>query len=829
MQRVKFGMCVCLKNWVGCLAGSLLLAALKNSAVVAAEFDSGFVADFGGSGALKSDLEAMLHEQDVGPGRYLVEISLNRDYFAQRDLSFVPGDKGLKACLPQALLTEMGVKLPPLQAPGIDEQCLDLPGLVQGASVNFDSRQLRLDISVPQIAMNRDARGYVASEEWDSGVNAGFLNYQFSGSQSRNPQRNAANYYLYLNGGLNLGDWRLRSSSSYRKDGTWERAASYVQRDLPGTLGSLTLGESVTPGDTFQSVPFRGVQLASDTQMLPDSLQGYAPVIHGVAQSQARVEVRQHGYSLYSTFVSPGPFEIRDLNAASGSGDLEVIITEADGSERRFIQPYATLGNLLRDGTWRYSLSAGQYHEPGSQVEQPTFTQASLAYGMPRDYTLSLGGLLGEGYRAYQVGVGKGLGTFGALSLDVTQAMTDTPLGSLSGQSYGLRYGKAFATGTNLRFAGYRYSTPGYRDFSEAVSQSTWDGDHDADGRYRRVSRRSRLEANLSQAFADSTSLYLNLSQQDYWNSSRQQRQVQFGVSGQVQRVNLSLYASKSLSASDNEGVQLGLTLSFPLGRHNASVSLERNADGSHDQRLGLSGLAGDYHNLNYNLDMLRSEHSANTGSASVGYRAPWANLNAGLSSSSAYKTANVGISGSVLAHAGGVQLGQSLGETMALVEVKDTPNVGVNNAPGTFTDAKGYSLVPYVQPYRRNRISLDTSKLDANTDIDSGVSTVTPRRGAVVLARFKARHTEKVLASVTLPGGAVVPFGAAVLDAAGHKVNAVGPMGQVLLAVGESRDFRLVWGTAASQQCAVTLDLQQTREQEGFKLANLRCAPLGH
>ncbi|WP_159426429.1 FimD/PapC C-terminal domain-containing protein [Pseudomonas sp. Os17] len=73
------------------------------------------------------------------------------------------------------------------------------------------------------------------------------------------------------------------------------------------------------------------------------------------------------------------------------------------------------------------------------------------------------------------------------------------------------------------------------------------------------------------------------------------------------------------------------------------------------------------------------------------------------------------------------------------------------------------------------------------------------------------------------------MPFGAAVLDAAGHKVNAVGPMGQVLLAVGESRDFRLVWGTAASQQCAFTLDLQQTREQEGFKLANLRCAPLGH
>ncbi len=820
---------VYLRALSGCLVGSLLLTTLKSNQLFAAEFDTGFVADFGDGTALKSDLEAMLHEQEVGPGSYLVGITLNRDYFGQREVSFVRAGPDLKACLPQALLVEMGVKLAPRKDSPGDQHCLDLPTLVEGATVRFDSRQLKLDISVPQIAMNRDARGYVAPEEWDSGINAGFLNYQFSGSQSKSRQRSAANYNLYLNGGLNLGEWRLRSSSSYRKDGTWERAATYVQRDLPGTFGNLTLGESVTPGDTFQSVPFRGVQVASDTQMLPDSLQGYAPVIHGVAQTQARVEVRQHGYSLYSTFVTPGPFEIRDLNAASGSGDLEVIITEADGSERRFIQPYATLGNLLRDGTWRYSVTAGQYHEPTALIDQPTFTQVSLAYGLPRDYTLSLGGLLGEGYRAYQVGVGKGLGSLGALSLDATQALTDTRQESVSGQSYGLRYGKAFAGGTNLRFAGYRYSTPGYRDFSEVVSQGSWRSDGGASGGYRRVSRRSRLEANISQTLADSTSLYLNLSQQDYWNSSRQQRQLQFGVSGQVQRVNLSLYASKSLSDSDNEGVQVGLTLSFPLGRQNASVSLERNADGSNDQRLGLSGLAGDYNQLNYNLDMQRSERSANTGSASAGYRAPWANLSAGLSSSSAYKTVNVGMSGSVLAHGGGVQLGQSLGETMALVEVKDTPDVGVNNAPGTFTNAKGYSLVPYVQPYRRNRISLDTSKLDANTDIDSGVGTVTPRRGAVVLAQFNARHTQKVLATIALPDGTLVPFGSAVLDAAGQRVNAVGPMGQVLLSVGESTDFRLVWGNAAQQQCAFSLDLEQAHEQEGFKLAQVRCtAPHG-
>ncbi len=805
--------------WMAGAATALLLLMLRN-AEATSQFDTGFVADVGGMG-WQGDLQAMLQEQDLAAGRYLVSVRLNQVALGQRQVSFMRNRDTLTPCLPKAMLEEMGVRMP-TNNDGTD--CLDLQATLEGAAVHFDSRKLTLDISVPQLYLRHDALGYVPPEEWDAGVNAGFLNYQLSGSRSKYQQVGSDQYSLYLNGGVNLGAWRLRSSSSYQKDGTWERATSYLQRDLPGTAGQLLIGESVTPGDTLPSIPFRGVQLSSDLQMLPDSLQGYAPVVRGVARTQAKVEVRQHGYSLYSTFVSPGAFEIRDLNAASGSGDLEVIITEADGAQQRFIQPYATLGNLLRDQTWRYSVTAGRYHAPNSLEEQPGFILGSYARGLPRDFTLSLAGLLGEGYRAYQAGVGKGLGSFGAVSLSITHAQSDVQPTSVSGQSYGLRYGKAFSSGTNLRFAGYRYSTPGYRDFSEVVSDRAWQYEPDAANQYRSVSRRSRLEANISQSLASSASVYLNLSQQDYWNSTRQQRQLQFGVSGQVQRTNLSLYASKSLSAEDREGMQVGLTLSFALGGQSARISAERDADGTQSQRLGLSGLAGEYNTLNYNLDLQRSERSANTGSAAVGYRASWADLNAGVTSSSDYRSVNLGMSGSILAHAGGIQLGQQLGETMALVEVKGTPDVGVLNAPGALTDTRGYSLVPYVQPYRRNRISLDTRNLDASTDIDNGVTTVIPRRGAVVLARFEARRSRKVLATISFPDGSVVPFGAAVLDGSGQRVNAVGPMGQVLLSVGEDRQFSLVWGKAADQQCAFRLDLEQTREEDGFRLVDVGC-----
>ena len=70
----------------------------------------------------------------------------------------------------------------------------------------------------------------------------------------------------------------------------------------------LTLGESSSPSDVFDSVSFRGAQLASDDDMLPESLRGYAPVVRGIARSNAQVVIRQNGYVIYQSYVAPGAF-----------------------------------------------------------------------------------------------------------------------------------------------------------------------------------------------------------------------------------------------------------------------------------------------------------------------------------------------------------------------------------------------------------------------------------------------------------------------------------------------------------------------------------------
>ena len=86
--------------------------------------------------------------------------------------------------------------------------------------------------------------------------------------------------------------------------------AVYAQRGITSLKGQLTIGDSFTDGAVYDSFGLRGVQLASDDRMLPESQRGYAPVVRGIANSNAKVQIRQNGNIIYETNVAPGAFAI---------------------------------------------------------------------------------------------------------------------------------------------------------------------------------------------------------------------------------------------------------------------------------------------------------------------------------------------------------------------------------------------------------------------------------------------------------------------------------------------------------------------------------------
>lgn len=585
----------------------------------------------------------------------------------------------------------------------------------------------------------------------------------------------------------------------------------------------FTLGETLTPGDVFRSLPIQGMQLASDMEMLPDTLQNYAPVIRGVAQTRAKLEVRQNGYPIYSTYVSAGPYEIDDLSTGGGSGELEIILTEADGQVRRFTQSYSTLSNLLREGIWRYSASVGRYHAADSTLEQPLLWQGTVAAGVSADTTLYGGLLASEFYQAGALGLSRNLGPIGALSLDVTQSRADPDASDshqqVLGRSYALKYGKSFETRTHLRFAGYRYSTQGYRDFDESLRERAQDARYFG-------SRRSRLEAALNQGLGSSSSVSLTLSQENYWRTSYQQRQFQLQFNTQHQNVSYNLYASQSLMDSGLSDRQISFGVSMPLefGRSGTATFDVRESQGQYSQRASVSG-SSDEHRLNYRASLANSAENQQSVELSMGYQTPVASLGAGLAQSASYNSQSLNASGAVLLHAGGVELGPYLGETSGLVEVPDIAGIGVQNSAAVKTNERGYALIPYLRPYRTNRVVLDNSDMGPNVEIDNGVAHVVPRRGAVVKAEFAARKVQQLVIIARNERGEPLPFGAQVSDPAGQPLALVGQAGQFMLGTPEALQTLVVrWGQTTPEQCQMALALDDQSEEQGYRIRELVC-----
>ncbi len=775
------------------------------------------------------------------PGSYRVDIYLNGQQIETRNVNFIADNGSLLAEITPQQLADLGVKVavfPALQQQPADQPVTELGEFIPAASSHFNFNQQRLDISIPQAALNSQARGYIDPKQWDQGIPALMLNYNLSGANSRqNNQPGSSSHFLNLRSGLNWGPWRLRNYSTYRQSSggerQWNNISNTLQRDIHAIKGQLTLGDSYTPGDILSGVPFRGAQLASDDNMLPDSLRGFAPVVRGIAETNAQVTIRQNSNVIYQSYVPPGAFAIEDLYPTSSSGDLLVTIKEADGSERSFKQAFSAAPIMQREGSLKYSLSAGQYRSTGNGSPTPHFAQTSLAYGMPYGFTLYNGLLLAADYQAGALGVGIGLGSLGSVSADVTQAKIHfKDDSSRQGQSYRLQYAKSItATGTNFSLGSHRYSTEGFYDFSEA-NQLTGVGSINSLGRNN--NKRSRTQFHISQSLSDFGSLYLSAWQQDYWQRKGYERNATLGYNISLAGVSYSLNYSYSQSPGQQQKDQrASLSINIPLSKWSpnswANYSVNSHRGGASSQQLGLSGTALADNQLSYNLQQSRTNHSSG-GNLNSSYSGAYGQLNAGYSYGDHNRQLSYGLSGGVLAHPYGVTLSQSQGDTLVLVRAPGASGVGVGSGRRVKTDWRGYAVVPYATSYRQNTVALDTQSMGESIDMAITSQNVVPTRGAVVLANFKPRLGSRVLINLTYQGQPV-PFGAmaSLQDDEAESANSsiVGDEGQVYLSgVPDKGQLQVQWGNQEKQQCQVkfTLPALETNATSAVRTLDTVC-----
>ncbi|MBD2800486.1 fimbrial biogenesis outer membrane usher protein [Xenorhabdus sp. M] len=785
------------------------------------------------------DLSAFIQGDQQPPGNYWVDIYLNQEKVDTRNIEFIIVNGKLLPKLKIQQLKSMGVNidsfaslrdLPP------EMEISDLAQYIPSASSSFDFRLQQLNLSIPQAALNNQTRDYVPPHLWEQGLTSLLVNYSYSGSLNwqDNQPGSTKNHFLSLRSGANWEAWRLRNYSTYSsQDKKWQNINTYLERDIHSLKSQLTFGDTYTPSPIFDGFQFRGLQLASDDSMLPDSLRGFAPTIRGIARSNAQVSIRQNGYIVYETYVSPGPFVINDLYPTNASGDLEVIVKEADGKEYRSVQAFSTVPLMLRENSLRYSLALGKYHSNYLHGKEPYFMQGTLTYGISNHVTAYGGTIIAKNYQSMALGTGYNFSNWGSFSFDITYAKTHPEaVSSEYGQSYRFQYTKDLAlTGAHFTLTGYRYSTQNFYDFKEAnESDSTGYGALQSN-----TNKRSKLQLNISQPLGDWGSFYVSALQKDYWHQNGYEKNISAGYNTSYNSINYNLNYSYSKFPGLNQNEQMiSFSIQIPLENWLKNSWVSYNTTNSkqshHSHQLSLNGTALDDNKLSYSIQQNYTSHNKTAGgSLNTEYKGAYSQISAGYNYNRHSSQLTYGLNGGIVAHAYGVTFSQPLGDTPVLVRAHGAKGIKVQNFAGIETDWQGHAIVPYVSSYRKNRIALNTYSMGNDVDIDINTQTVVPTRGSLTLANFKTRIGHRILLTLSHQGKEV-PFGAIatpVQKGEEDESNSaiVSNDGQVYLSgIPKSGQIWVKWGHKEAQECHVKYQLPDKIPESGLYTLNASC-----
>lgn len=793
------------------------------------QFNPLFLARPNGGGI---DVSRFSRENPIQPGEYMVDLYLNDVPLGRQSIRFAERDGAVIPCLGKAALDKLNISEAALPEAGqqvlaraMGGECIDLRKIADNVTWDFEMADFRLDMGIPQALLRQTPRDYVAPEMWMDGVTSATLSYNLNSYRTTGDGGNTSTY-LGLDSGLNIGNWHLRHRSSMNWDSNaakgfeYESIDTYAQRDLPSLKSQLTVGDSYTDGSVFDSYGIRGVQVATDDRMLPGSMRGYAPQVRGVAQSNARVTITQNGIKIYETSVAPGPFDIKDLYATGYGGDLQVTVTEADGSQHSFAVPYASVSQLLRPGTTRYSAAAGELRNTSLKGKYKV-AQATVQHGFNNYLTGYAGLTLADGYQAGLLGAAVNT-PVGALALDVTQASADIPgVDDTTGQSVRLSYAKSVPkTNTNVSVAASRYSTGGFWDMNDAYTarERLDDGADISSVQKQRGQLQLTLNQNLGERWG---SVYVSGSSMSYWDNDHRNTQFQVGYnnSARLFGTNISYNVSASRQRDNSTGeltnqIYAGVTL--PLGRtsHAPTMSMGYTANPSagDSQQVLLTGSALDDHTLSYSVNASHSPDSS-TGGGNLNYQGRNATVSASASAGAGYMQYSAGVQGAVVAHPGGVTLANSVGDTFGIVEAKGAEGARVVNAPGVHVNDSGYAVVPYLTPYSLNTVELDPKGLPLDVELKSTTTDVVPRANSVVMIPFETSSGRTAIIEARQLNGKALPFGATVRNAAGTEVGTVGQGSRAFVrGIDMSGTLQVKWGDTSATQCNIRYDVPDAK-----------------
>ncbi len=713
----------------------------------------------------------MFKTEAVAQMPLLVDLTVNHQSYGTTVLLDY-GDKDFFASISD--LSKWGVRGPYLDLVTFENREFARLRSLGNITASFDPRLASMSLTIPpELLPNQELRIGEMSRPDPVSSRGAYLDYDWSYTSGD------ASYTTGLLAPTVFSEYGVVDSQIlYREAGSglygtdsdgsdWLRLSTTYTRDFPGRMRSLRVGDVFnTPGPWGGGSRIGGIQLASNFSTQPDFVTIPVPGLEGVASLPSTVDLYVNGALRYRRNVDPGSFRVEEIPIVTGSGQMQMVVTDLLGREHVYSQDFYASAELLRKGLSEYSYTLGSlrrdYSLPTDRYDE-TVAVAQHRYGINSELTVGGRAEISEELRSVSATANWSPDMIGVVSASVGHSRS----GSESGTAWLLGYrfqGRRFnfssrVSGASEHFEVIGNEFPGYVPKTELMLSGGW--------RHPRVG--SFGAAVVRRIYQD--------------NSDRDV--VTFNYANTLFRqYYLSVFAS--YANDQNAGVSVGATVTRMFGqRRSASASISRESGQSRVRMETQSNLpAGP--GFGYRLGTTLADDDRFDGQL-IG-QTDFGRYTVEVDKFGDRTTTRARASGSLAWLAGRAYAAREISDGFAVAKIGDLENVRVyveNQVVGR-SDDRGRVLLPRLRPYEINRIRIEPADLPLASEISTVSVEVAPayRNGLVI--DFPVSTPSFAMVKAVLEDGTVVPEGSTVQIFGKEESTIVGRDGAIFLAAPE-------------------------------------------
>lgn len=645
----------------------------------------------------------------------------------------------------------------------------DLPGVALALAEAEDRLSITVPVALlPVRKLDFDRGLYLEDASPVAAETGAKLDYTVTGNWSTG----SGSYSLFLEPAVFGPLGYLRSSFRTTAEGS-ERLATSLTIDSVDRRHSWVIGDNVTrPGRFWGSAePFTGIALGTDFALDPSFRQVADLSLFHVSELPAVMRVLSEGQELLSRPLPPGQLEINNLPLPDAAGLLDVEIEDLDGNRRTYQLPYLQHQQLLPPGVMDYWAGFGRSRsgaDSGGWV-----SSATLRYGLSERLSGELhGGSTGEESLLGATAT-RGFASSDLL-LSTGAAVRDT--------SWGTGY-RAVIQASNIDRGGFNWG----------LSASYFSKDHyrpSAEGRASGVFRGNLGLQGFGAVGAGYTTFHDKTPE---FSVSYTRQDNLFGLSSNI----MVQYSDRA-----NGGWYVGWQLSLPLGERRVLTSQVSQREEQQQASVNFNQLPPFDRGFGYFASASRASTQTSSTlreAAGLSYRSRYGDANLSGSRDEGRSTFRGRWSGSVGYLRRRLFLSQSLSRPFAIVETGDARNIPIyrDSTRVANSNGRGWALVPNLNPYRPNAISIrpDDVGLDISLDGVPQEKLLIPQTRGGIFVDFPLRRQVAAQFRLVRPDGDAVPPGSRV------TVRATGEQAFV------TRDG-LVYLEAARDEMALSVDM---------------------